>query len=282
MDTHDQLTIRNRLLETTVVLDCYRAVLLQVLPGMPSQLCRLLVPTSNTNGFPLWQPSPMSRHADDREAEDSEAVIKADRISLAFIALMVPRFIPPTNRPLSDTEPWRSEFVQLALQDFGKNDDLSVPDILLYHVTNISLHVSLDLLQCFARSRSDETTTAMSTALTARMQDWHCSTRVATAHWHASRVMLETQKALSEQAKAYALPCRTMREESIKASTLGAPHIPYSIYHATLILWSASVISENTKMERALLLQTGSHVLCSLQARVARVLANALLEIKHE
>ena len=71
-------------------------------------------------------------------------------------------------------------------------------------------------------------------------------------------------------------------EESIKASRLGAPHIPYSIYHATLSLWSASVVSESTKMERALLLQTGSHVLCSLQVRVARVLANALLEIKHE
>lgn len=201
---------------------------------------------------------------------------------LLVTALIIPRFIPDINQPDSEIETWRSEFAHLTLHKLGSVARLSSSDILLYHMVNISLHVSLDLLQCFARSKTGDATDAARSLLITRVQKWISSRHGAVARWHAIRIVLEAQSHFNKKPKPTDEDQgQSVSDDSNDASGLGAPHVPYSVYYATLVLWSAATISGSPQMEQELLLRTGSHVLNSMSVRIAGVLANALSEVKH-
>lgn len=268
------LTTPSSLLHSALTLECYRATFFQLPPRMSSRLSRTLLENSGLGTTCLWQLSAvLSKRQQLRGG--------VDRILLALSALITPRFIPNNEEPESENELWRTDFAHLALNNLGVTADLPLSDVLLYHMVNISLHISLNTLQCLARCKVGDATDTTKALLTRHVKRLHSTRYGEIARWHATRIVLKAQNHFSGQTKATAaVPSHSSSKERSSHLALGAPHVPYSIYYATLVLWSAAAVNDNSQMERELLLRTGSHVLSSLTLRVARVLAGALLEVE--
>ena len=271
----------NGLLQSLLVLESYRTVLLQVPARMPASLIRLIVADCGLSSCSLWQLPYALSHWSGRN-RGLQAITEGNLTALSLMALIVPPCAPDAEASDSGDAASASltDYVHATFHGLGAGRDFSISELLMYHMMNISLHVSLDLLQCFTRSTSGECMEASKDLVTNRVKKWHSSKHGIVACWHATRIMTGTQEELHKQVKTQE---RTVtRPESMDATEtplLSAPHVSYSIYYASIVLWSAATISGSAKVERDQHLKTGSKLLRSLPVRVASTLANALSEI---
>ena len=233
------------------------------------------------DGLPIWQLASSLAQRKDDQVQHGQLSRQEGCTALQVVSLMIPRFTPGAFCLQPEPELWRSDFAHLALHQLGAATNISASDAFLYHMVNISLHIDLHLLQCFARPGGGASTEAVRKSMAADFANWSQGRHGAIARWHATRIVLQAQSSLSKKANAKDEPQGHISPSpKSHASMLGAPHVPYSIYYATIVLWGAATVTGSSQMERELLLRTGSHVLCSLAVRVASVLASALSEIQ--
>jgi hypothetical protein len=164
-----------------------------------------------------------------------------------------------------------SASTQIALDRWvNAQTSISSSNMLLFRMVQISLHANLELLQTYALAKSNRKSGLES--VDNDMRAFYDSPNGMLTRHHASRILSNVQKfPLSELEQKMA--------DSYREEPLGAPHVPYCVYYATLMLWSSSVIAGDSALSQSSHLQTGLSVLASLKSRIAMVLSNALREV---
>lgn len=197
----------------------------------------------------------------------------------------------PQNTENSTYTPlWRLEFVELALDRWIRTQTtrtetpqrpLEVSQMLLYHLTKVSLHSNLSHLQ--------RLTPAALQAMVSRkdgddildsVRAWRNSRHFTIAHWHAKAIL-----GIRMAQEAVAPSCRRVSSEKGGTRFAEAPHLPLCIYFATLIIWCEEVTSSDGRrglgsVHAPSALEAGSQLLFRLKVPVSKLLGNILCELR--
>lgn len=169
----------------------------------------------------------------------------------------------------SQTHPWKTEFIELALDRWirQQSQEVSYSQILLYHMTQIYLQSSLPLLQRHALVRAASRTNA---DLPEEVRAWVASPRYKVSKWHAENIIL-TVKRHAALKDAINRPTRQNGPSE-------PPHLPYCLYFAIVVLWYGSIASDNDgKLDRGVL--EGIELLSGLRIHVAKLLTMVLRDM---
>lgn len=181
---------------------------------------------------------------------------------------------------------WRADFAELAcdtwLRTIHRPENLS--HLVIYHMIGIILHSNLTVLQNFAHSAPGSAARDSKRGLAAReIHAWTKDRHYTTAHWHAENMIASIEAALTEAATARQAQHSSARSSSLHTELPGlsfeAPHVPYAVYYASLVLWSGkftvptlvkSVLSERAQLAR------GEQILLVHKVHIAQLLARLL------
>ena len=202
--------------------------------------------------------------------------------TLSLIATLALPFTVLSSKQAVSSLRWRPEFVTLALDRWAQTHSVQqrLSTICLHHFVYINMHANLTQLQHCARTYSDNTNASASLPKPVQaMSSWAQTMDYTISAWHAQRIMdlahsadIRGQTSVSLDSPTSSTSDRTLEE---------APHVPYAIYFATLILWCGALYVNSSSSRSVLLhLQMGAAVLSGLRSRVAKLLAQALLGAK--
>lgn len=279
-ETNGALTFICSVIESVHILDCYRVVLLQRPSGASPRLTNhvftdQLVGDVSSSGTPLLEALFTPGVAADNAKSDGPGLN-----ALSTIAVFVHPAIPGAIGRNQAANIWRSEFVELALNSWAEvRPRNSISDLLLYRMIHISLHTNLELLQAYAHCKSHNEAGPGAHTVFKDAEEWVTSLHYEIAQWHATRILLESHSCLTERGKGQDTRGSSAQSDARPDGRLmDAPHVPYCIYYATLVLWCGSTLSSEWPTVQALHLGTSSYMLALLKVRVAGILANALSE----
>lgn len=190
----------------------------------------------------------------------------------------------PSNK---STSFWGPHFVELAcdnwLRTIGQTSNYS--SLAIYHMMNIMLHADLTMLQHFAHSTPGSAALDAKKSLVAKeIKSWKESRHYKIAHWHAEGIISSVEKAISASSSK-AEQHRSSRSTNIEPRRLPceAPHVPYAIYYATLVIWCGAITEETTNMPSSnaqVFIARGERILSLHKVHIAQLLARVLYEIK--
>ena len=182
---------------------------------------------------------------------------------------------------------WNVDFVQLSLDrwiqariEVEPQLALEVPQMLLYHLAQVSLQSNMGVLhrltQAAAQSRSP---VQRNEALNDSVQPWASNLHYEIALWHA--------RAILRIAKEGTVPPPGPRRHALKGSAdrnktllVEPPHLPLCVYFATLVAWFGEVKSEgDVGASGDDLIGAGSQLLFRLRVPMAKFLGTALCEL---
>ncbi|KAK5242186.1 hypothetical protein LTR40_012878, partial [Exophiala xenobiotica] len=159
-----------------------------------------------------------------------------------------------------------------------------------YHMMNIMLHANLTVLQSFAHSPPGSAARDPKKSLAAReMHAWTQDRQYKIARWHAEQMIVSVEGAFTSTAKtdqqgSQQPPSRSSFTASEpRRLPHEAPHVPYAIYYATLVLWCGAVIEERGGAQPASVqapIARGERILSLHKVHIAQLLARVLNEIK--
>ncbi|KAH7016419.1 uncharacterized protein B0I36DRAFT_46043 [Microdochium trichocladiopsis] len=178
----------------------------------------------------------------------------------------------------------RPDFVELALDKCAQVQHLehckSLSDLSLYHAMCIMLHTGLIVLQTLVNiNRSSAQADSRTAAAPKSINTWLKSREHQIACWHAERLLTAAENLLPsrqvdsrQQIEALGDPQHAQHE---------APHIPYAIYYATLVLYVKAAFgdSELSPSQVRVPILRGERVLSLLRAQIAKSLARVVREI---
>ena len=204
-------------------------------------------------------------------------------VSLATIGCL--SYMSGGRQSLYDDQPlWRPEFTEIALDRWlqAQSQPLGLSKTLIYHMTHINIHTDLALLQRCAPSLTKSSRNLSEE--NAHVYSWITSEDFKVARWHAERSLDAVRK---EMAKCRRMTKNSMLQRDRPEQTPESnfilaepPHLPYCIYFSTLIVWYET--RHNVKESAAwnACIDRLVQLLFGLKSRVAKLLGNALLELK--
>lgn len=187
----------------------------------------------------------------------------------------------------------KSDFVELAcdtwLRSLGERPEPS--HLVVYHMMNIMLHTNLTILQSFAHSPPGSAARDPKKSLAAReIHGWTQSRHYKIARWHAENMLSSIEGAfVTSLNKAEAATLQQLSSRSSFSTTeprrlpFEAPHVPYAMYYATLVLWGGAAIEESagaSSVSAQALIARGERVLSLHKVHIAQLLARVLNEVK--
>jgi hypothetical protein len=154
----------------------------------------------------------------------------------------------------------------------------------MYHMMNIMIHADLIMLQHFAHSTPGSAARDPKKSLVAReIKTWKEGRHYKIANWHAEGIISSVEKAISASSgKAEQQRSRSTNTEP-RRLPFEAPHVPYGIYYATLVIWCGAITDEPTDMpspNARVYIARGERVLSLHKVHIAQLLARVLYEIK--
>ncbi|KAK4935802.1 hypothetical protein LTR10_023209 [Elasticomyces elasticus] len=289
-----------RLLETLYILECYRVIILQCpptlswhhsdsfaaspLPGTQIHRLQSLI-ADLTRGSTLTEPDTCN---------------KFSLTSLAYLSTFLwPAIYPRQNSygidnvVIESLSLGKSDFVELAcdtwLRSFGQRPEPS--HLVVYHMMNIMLHTNLTVLQSFAHSPPGSAARDPKKSLAAReIHGWAQSRHYKVAKWHAENMLSSIEGAFvtslnkSEAATPHQIPSRSsFSTTEPRRLPFEAPHVPYAMYYATLVLWSGATLEESagtSSVSAQALIARGERILSLHKVHIAQLLARVLNEVK--
>ena len=214
----------------------------------------------------------------DHTSRHQDSIIALSTISIMAWPVLPRGVIRPGKRTL-----WRVEFIELALNSWAKtqNDSTTWSTLLLYHLIHINLHTNVDVVQRFAHSPAGSPFRSESGKAYACIEQWRKSRHFSIAKWHARSILRRVKDATVAIQKRPSdtlgdLPSETGRHLILPE----APHLPYCIYFAALVLWCGSVVSADEKTSSVSSIETSSQLLSVMKVRVAELLGGILRELR--
>lgn len=220
--------------------------------------------------------------------------------SLAYAsAFLWPAIYPRQNRygvdavVIESLSLWKGDFVELAcdkwLRSNGQAADPS--HLAVYHMMNLMLHTNLTVLQSFAHSSPGSTARDPKKSLAAQeIHAWTQSRHYKIAHWHAEQMIAAIEGAFTTLTSKGEQPILRQPPTRSSLSTMEsrrlpfeAPHIPYAVYFATLVLWCGAVTEEitvSTSFSAQASIARGERVLSLHKVHIAQLLARVLNDVK--
>ncbi|EXJ74257.1 uncharacterized protein A1O5_02553 [Cladophialophora psammophila CBS 110553] len=289
-----------RLLETLYILEGYRVIIMQCPPSLPwhhpdsfaespppgsqvGRLQRLVVDL--TRGGPTTEP---------------ELYKKFSLASLSYLFTFLWHAKYPRqnsygvdNIVIESLTLGKSDFVELAcdswLHSLGEGPEPS--HLVVYHMINIMLHTNLAILQSFAHSAPSSAARDPKKSLAAReIHGWTQSRHYKVARWHAENMLSSVEGAfVTSLNKAEAANPQQISSRSTFSATeprrlpFEAPHVPYAIYYATLVLWTGAATEEtagSASVSAQALIARGERILFLHKVHIAQLLARVLNEVK--
>lgn len=245
--------------------------------------------------FPEAWTNPYDTPISDRNKQDS-------LITLASLAtyLWPATSLSESTRYPDDPDPetahdsvlWKSDFIEMACQSwFRSQNNPPCSTIVLYHHINTVLHANLVLLQRFAHSSPMATTRDPKKSPTAKaILCWIDGRDYEIARWHSKQLVSTVESTIAtsknnggQQDSRMPSSFLSSPQSEAPRSTFEAPHTPYAIYYATLVLWAGELTSDMTPSAAASAkahLVRGEMILSAHKARIAQLLARVLNEIK--
>lgn len=222
--------------------------------------------------------------------------------SLASLGTFIwPAIYPPHNvygahktRTFGDLFMWRADFAELAcdtwLHKIHQSGNLS--HLVIYHIMSIMLHANFTILQSFAHSSPGSAGRDVKKGSAAReihawTQDRHCTI----AEWHAENMLAGIETALNDSMTARQMANRSSTRTSSLSVTespcllFEAPHVPYAVYYATLVLWSGAFVAQkctdaSSAVSARAHLARGERILLLHKVHIAQLLARILSSIR--
>ncbi|KAK5227824.1 hypothetical protein LTR47_008395 [Exophiala xenobiotica] len=292
-------TDSTRLLEALYILDCYRVIIMQRPPSLSWQHVHAFRQTSSPTSQVARLYQQVLRLTD---GGLTGAPAVGNDISLGSLASLTshlwPAMYPRQNRYGADSVSveslslWKPDFPELAcstwLQSQGECVNFSC--LAAYHMMNIMLHANLTVLQSFAHSPPGSAARDPKKSLAAReMHAWTQDRQYKIARWHAEQMIVSVEGAFTSTAKtdqqgSQQPPSRSSFTASEpRRLPHEAPHVPYAIYYATLVLWCGAVIEERGGAQPASVqapIARGERILSLHKVHIAQLLARVLNEIK--
>lgn len=210
-------------------------------------------------------------------------------------AYLWPAAYPRQNRYGSDElvleslSLWKPDFAESACDNWLRTlgQASSPSELAIYHLMNIMLHANLAVLQHFAHSSPGSATRDVKKSGTGReIHAWVQSRHYQIAHWQAERLITSIEGAFkTSRNRPEQLPSSRTASTNTEPRKLPyeAPHVPYAVYYATLVVWCSSVSEENTTSSftsgRAAIAR-GERILSLHEVHIAQLLAHVLNEVK--
>lgn len=182
---------------------------------------------------------------------------------------------------------WKKDFIDLTcdfwLRAYGEAANAS--QLAVYHMLNIMLRANLTVIQSFAHSAPGSPARDPTKGLAAReIYSWTRSTHSKMSRWHAEHLianiegMFTAPTSRPEQHNQASLSSTESRQLPFEA-----PHIPYAIYFATLVIWCITV-TEKGMTSSSLVAQAGitkgERILSLHKLHIAQLLARVLRDIR--
>ncbi len=175
---------------------------------------------------------------------------------------------------------WKEEFLELGLDRWVRRRNVAIrptesrdlPQLLLYHLTHLSLHSNLELIQRLAPEVSKLPHTCDQGDYSRWILTWVKGEHFKMAKWHAQALLLLVKETQAVTRRG----SQTQKDESILPEP---PHLPYCIYFATLIVWYGLWVGNGQPSALNAHLDASVQLLFSLRAHVSKILGRALLEL---
>ncbi|KAJ9608016.1 hypothetical protein H2200_007004 [Cladophialophora chaetospira] len=277
-----------RVLEALYILDCYRVIIMQCPPSLGWH---------HPNSITTFS-SPMDRISR-LHHEEGIGSLRGKSSTLGNLASLSP-FLWPVMYPrqnrygnnnvsVESVSLWKGDFVELACDSWLRSQpQATASDLAIYHLMNIMLHANLTVIQSFVHSASDSAARDPKKSLAAmEIHAWTRSRHYQIAHWHAERMIAAVQEAFtapssrSEQSDIQA-HIRASSGADPRHLSFEAPHVPYAVYFATLVIWCGDILNEtiaSTSSGQATIIR-GERILSFHRVHVAQLLGRVLSEVK--
>lgn len=156
---------------------------------------------------------------------------------------------------------------------------------------NIMLHANLTVLQSFTHSAPEAAARDPKKSLAAReIHAWTQGRHYKIARLHAENMIASVEAAFAAPVNRseWQTPQRMASGSSslnreVRRLPFEAPHVPYAIYYATLVLWCGAVFEENTVSSSTSTqgpIARGERILSLHKVHIAQLLARVLNEVK--
>lgn len=185
----------------------------------------------------------------------------------------------PTNKP---------DVASIAFDTWLRCQQTPIdPNVLaIYHLMSILLCANISVLQRYAHAHASEPSSRdpEKSVVAREVHEWSRDASSARARWHARSLIAAVEERLASMSHSQA------RSRSDRGIPYEAPHVPYAIYYATLVLWcsdTAAAVNDGsgnrggapTSQAHAHIVR-GERALSMHKVHIAQLLARVLNEIK--
>lgn len=175
---------------------------------------------------------------------------------------------------------WRQQNTTLAQR-------IDPMHMVMWHTMCLLLHANMSTLQTYAHSSLGAQTRDTSISAVAKeVNDWISSRHYQSAQWHAEQVlsMVEEAFATTKRDATQRNASRVLRPNLAESRVLAyeAPHVPYAIYFAALVLWCGITLGsqEAGTAQNQAPIARAEKLLRLHKIHVAQLLASVLNDIK--
>ena len=272
----DQRRQAKLLSEAVRVLDSYRVLLLQ---RPPSFACESQLDSNKTNKLLKLHSLSSGGLVSKLNASDFLGLPIAGMHYLATIACYSWMASQQEIENSLYSPLWNREFVELALNQWIEaksckkepSNPHPASEMLLYHLTQMSLHSNLNNLQRLTQVDMQSIQRPRKGEAPEKIRAFRNSRHFNIASWHAKVILHIAQDGMAPTRRYSALEKETTR-------FVEAPHLPLCIYFATLIMWFGEASGKNLSAGDAPL-EAGAQLLFRLRVPVSKLLGNALSEL---
>ncbi|KAK4944569.1 hypothetical protein LTR10_016003 [Elasticomyces elasticus] len=300
-----------QLLEALYILDCYRVIIMQRPPSLARKYSESFTQTPTNRSRISQLHSVIADLVSGGHAINSEIQRRFSLTSLASLSTFVwPAIYPQQNgygtdkALLESLSPWKADFAEMAcdtwLRQLYQPENNDISHLVMYHMMGIMLHTNLTVLQCFAHSTPESTARDPKRCSVAKeIYAWTQDRNYTVARWHAEQIMESMEAALTTSAAPRpqammqirtSTAANTTRPAAVQANTesprltFESPHVPYAVYYAALVLWSAATTMRHTTASSSPTAQAqiarGERILSMHKVHVAKLLARVLSEVR--
>jgi hypothetical protein len=184
---------------------------------------------------------------------------------------------------------WKGDFVELGCDTWLRSQShATASDMAVYHLMHIMLHANLTVIQSFAHSTPDSAGRDPEKSLAAmEIHAWGRSRHYKIARWHAERIVAAVEEAFNappSRSEMSSLPPHIRASSGAEPRRLPfeSPHVPYTVYFATLVIACGEMCCESTSVSssaQATIIR-GERILSFHKIHVARLLGRVLSEVK--
>ncbi|KIW19369.1 hypothetical protein PV08_03664 [Exophiala spinifera] len=279
------------LLEALHILDCYRVVIMQRPPSLARKYSETFIRTPTNRSRISKLHNIIAGLVSGGHTVDLGRNTTFGLTSLAFLSSFVwPATYPQQNAYDTDnTVPndlfiWRADFAELACDTWLRTvyNQGNLSHLVLYHLMGIILNSNFTVLQNFAHSSPRSATRDATKGLAGKeINAWTKDRHYATAQWHAENMIASIEATLTDTARQsqHSSTRPTSLPTELPSLAFEAPHVPYAVYYASLVLWAGAFTALNTATSaisgRAQLAR-GERILLTHKMHIAQLLARLL------